>query len=87
MNSRPKQTRSFWPWEWPTLGAVSFRRCRLGGGTSQTAVNDQAGAKTQMAEIATAGVVALALLFLAPLISLMPEEPPWEPWSWWQRLA
>ena len=44
-----------------------------GGGTSQTAVNDQAGARSQMAEIATAGVVLVTLLFLAPLISLMPE--------------
>ena len=44
-----------------------------GGGTSQTAVNDQSGAKSQVAEIVTAGTVALTLLFLAPLISLMPE--------------
>ncbi|MFA9406228.1 MAG: SulP family inorganic anion transporter, partial [Anaerolineales bacterium] len=44
-----------------------------GGGTSQSAVNDQAGAKSQLAEIVTAGVVAITLLFLAPLISLMPE--------------
>jgi high affinity sulfate transporter 1 len=44
-----------------------------GGGTSQTAVNDQAGAKTQVAELVTAGVVVVTLLFLAPLISLMPQ--------------
>jgi high affinity sulfate transporter 1 len=44
-----------------------------GGGTSQTAVNDQAGAKTQIAELVTAGVVIITLLFLAPLISLMPQ--------------
>jgi high affinity sulfate transporter 1 len=44
-----------------------------GGGTSQTAVNDQAGAKTQAAELVTAGVVAVTLLFLAPLLSLMPQ--------------
>jgi MFS superfamily sulfate permease-like transporter len=44
-----------------------------GGGTSQTAVNDQAGAKSQIAELATAGVVVVTLLFLAPLISLMPQ--------------
>jgi MFS superfamily sulfate permease-like transporter len=43
-----------------------------GGGTSQTAVNDQAGAKTQLAEMVTVGVVVVTLLFLAPLISLMP---------------
>jgi MFS superfamily sulfate permease-like transporter len=44
-----------------------------GGGTSQTAVNDQAGAKTQVAELVTAGVVVVTLLFLAPFISLMPQ--------------
>jgi len=44
-----------------------------GGGTSQTAVNDQAGAKSQIAEIVTAAVVLVTLLFLAPLIGLMPQ--------------
>ena len=44
-----------------------------GGGTSQTAVNDQSGAKSQVAELVTSGVVLITLLFLAPLISLMPE--------------
>jgi high affinity sulfate transporter 1 len=44
-----------------------------GGGTSQTAVNDQAGAKSQLAEFVTAIVVVITLLFLAPLISLMPQ--------------
>ena len=55
------------------LGGGLWQAMPSGGGTSQTAVNNQAGAKTQIAEIATAGVVALTLLFLAPLISLMPE--------------
>jgi MFS superfamily sulfate permease-like transporter len=36
-------------------------------------VNDQAGAHSQLAEAVTAGVVVLTLLFLAPLLSLMPE--------------
>ncbi len=44
-----------------------------GGGTSQTAVNDQAGAKTQMAELVTVVVVALTLLLFAPWLSLMPQ--------------
>ena len=44
-----------------------------GGGTSQTAVNDQAGAKTQVAEFVTAGIVVVTLLFLAPLVSLLPQ--------------
>jgi MFS superfamily sulfate permease-like transporter len=44
-----------------------------GGGTSQTAVNDSAGAKSQMAELVTAGTTLVTLLLLAPLISLMPQ--------------
>ncbi len=44
-----------------------------GGGTTQTAVNKQAGAKTQVAEIATAAVTLLTIFLLAPLLSLMPE--------------
>lgn len=44
-----------------------------GGGTSQTAVNDQAGARSQIAQLVTAGVAVVTLLFLAPLIGLMPQ--------------
>jgi high affinity sulfate transporter 1 len=44
-----------------------------GGGTSQTAVNEDLGARSQIAALATAGVVLLTLLLLAPLVSLMPE--------------
>jgi MFS superfamily sulfate permease-like transporter len=55
------------------LAAAFTSAYPAGGGTSQTAVNDQAGAKSQIAELATAGVVIVTLLFLAPLISLMPQ--------------
>jgi SulP family sulfate permease len=51
-----------------------FQSMPSGGGTSQTAVNDRAGAKTQMAELVTAIVVALTLLFLSPWLSLMPQS-------------
>jgi high affinity sulfate transporter 1 len=44
-----------------------------GGGTTQTAVNRLAGACTQLAELITAGVTLITMLFLAPLISLMPQ--------------
>jgi sulfate permease, SulP family len=44
-----------------------------GGGTSQTAVNRRAGARTQIAELATAAVTLLTMLFLAPLIGRMPQ--------------
>ncbi|MBW8837255.1 MAG: STAS domain-containing protein, partial [Burkholderia sp.] len=43
-----------------------------GGGTTQTAVNRRAGARTQLAELVTAGAAVATLLFLAPLLSLMP---------------
>jgi SulP family sulfate permease len=55
------------------LAGGLFQAMPSGGGTSQTAVNDEAGAKSQIAEIATAAVVVITLLFLAPLISLMPQ--------------
>jgi sulfate permease, SulP family len=44
-----------------------------GGGTTQTAVNRLAGACTQMAELITAGAALITMLFLAPLIALMPQ--------------
>ena len=44
-----------------------------GGGTTQTAVNRLAGARTQIAELATAGMTLVTMLFLAPLIGMMPQ--------------
>jgi high affinity sulfate transporter 1 len=44
-----------------------------GGGTSQTAVNRLAGARTQLAQLVTAAATLLTMLFLAPLIGLMPH--------------
>lgn len=43
------------------------------GGFSRTAVNDQAGAKTGMAAIISAGVVMLVLLMLTPLFYHLPK--------------
>ena len=50
-----------------------FGAMPAGGGTSQTAVNCRAGARTQVAELVTATSTAGVLLFLAPVISLMPQ--------------
>ena len=44
-----------------------------GGGTTQTAVNRLAGARTQLAELVTAGATLVMMLLLAPLIGLMPQ--------------
>ena len=44
-----------------------------GGGTTQTAVNRLAGARTQIAELVTAGIALLTMLLLSPLIAWMPQ--------------
>ena len=44
-----------------------------GGGTSQTAVNQGAGARSQISGVVCAAVVMATLLFLAPLFGLMPN--------------
>jgi SulP family sulfate permease len=54
-------------------GGRLFQAYPAGDGTSHTAVNDQAGARSQLAEAVTAGVVAVTLTFLAPIIGLMPQ--------------
>jgi sulfate permease, SulP family len=50
-----------------------FQNMPSGGGTSQTAVNRSAGAQSQVAGLVTAVAVVAVLLFLAPLIHLMPQ--------------
>jgi SulP family sulfate permease len=45
----------------------------VGGGTSQTAVNRLAGARTQLAELVTSLASLATMLLLAPLIALMPQ--------------
>jgi MFS superfamily sulfate permease-like transporter len=44
-----------------------------GGGTTQTAVNRKAGARTQVAALVTAGIAIASLLVLGPVIGLMPQ--------------
>jgi len=44
-----------------------------GGGTSQTAVNRTAGAQSQLAGLVTAAGTLVTMLFLAPLLGLMPN--------------
>ena len=45
-----------------------------GGGTSQTAVNVRAGARTQLAEMVTAAMALVTMLFLAPLVAMLPQS-------------
>jgi MFS superfamily sulfate permease-like transporter len=44
-----------------------------GGGTSQTAVNRRAGARTQASSLFAAAAALVTMLFLAPLLGRMPE--------------
>ena len=44
-----------------------------GGGTSQTAVVRSAGGRSQKASLVTAGAAAATMLFLAPLLGLLPN--------------
>lgn len=58
------------------LGNVAggfFGAMPAGGGTTQTAVNRKAGARTQVAELITAAAAVATLLLLAPVIALMPQ--------------
>ncbi len=60
------------------LGAANvagsfFHSLPAGGGTSQTAVNAAAGARTQAAALVTCAVVLATLLFLSPVIALLPH--------------
>ncbi|MFV0389440.1 MAG: SulP family inorganic anion transporter [Pyrinomonadaceae bacterium] len=55
------------------IGGAFTQAYTGGGGTSQTAVNRDAGAKTQISGIVTALTVALVLLFLSGLIAQMPN--------------
>jgi high affinity sulfate transporter 1 len=50
-----------------------FQNLPSGGGTSQTAVNRGAGARSQIAGLVTAAVVIAVLCFLAPVVHLMPQ--------------
>ena len=55
------------------LAGSFFRSFPAGGGTSQTAVNARAGARTQVSELVTVLTVVATLFVLSPLISLLPQ--------------
>jgi sulfate permease, SulP family len=45
-----------------------------GGGTTQTAVNVRAGARTQIAEMVTAVMTLVTMFFLAPVVAMLPQS-------------
>ena len=55
------------------LGGALFGAMAAGGGTTQTAVNQMAGARSQMAGLVTALLSLGTMLVLAPLVGKMPE--------------
>ena len=55
------------------VGGGLFGAMPGGGGTSQTAVNSRAGARSQVAGLVTASMSLATLLLLAPVIALLPQ--------------
>jgi len=55
------------------IGGSMFQSYPVTGGFSRTAVNDQAGAKTGLAAIISAGLIILTLLFLTSLFFYLPK--------------
>jgi sulfate permease, SulP family len=69
----PKANRELLATGLANVGGAFFGAMPGGGGTSQTAVNRLAGARSQMSELVTAGATLATMLLLAPLIGLMPQ--------------
>jgi high affinity sulfate transporter 1 len=55
------------------LAGGCFQAFPAGGGLSQTAVNRETGARSQLSGVVTAAVVVLTLLFLTPLFENLPQ--------------
>jgi len=55
------------------VGGAIFGAMPGGGGTSQTAVNRLAGARTQVSELVTAAMTLVTILLFAPVLALMPQ--------------
>ena len=55
------------------LAGAFFGAMPAGGGTSQTAVVRAAGGRSQKASLVTAGAALATMLFLAPVLGLMPQ--------------
>ncbi len=70
---RPAPNRELAALGLANVGAGLFGAMPAGGGTSQTAVNRGAGARTQLAQLVTAAAAVATLLFLSPVVALMPQ--------------
>jgi high affinity sulfate transporter 1 len=70
---RPQPNRELLATGFGNVVGGLFGAMPAGGGTSQTAVNRSAGARTQVAGLVTAGAAVATLVLLAPLMGLMPQ--------------
>jgi SulP family sulfate permease len=69
----PRAGRELLATGFANVGGALFGAMPGGGGTTQTAVNVLAGARTQLAEMVTAAMALVTILFLAPLVAMMPQ--------------
>lgn len=69
----PQANRELFATGAANIGGAFFGAMPGGGGTSQTAVNRLAGARTQVSELVTAAMTLLTMVLLAPLIGMMPQ--------------
>ena len=69
----PKGNRELLATGFANAGGALLGSMPAGGGTSQTAVNRLAGARSQLAGLVTAAATLATMLLLAPFIGLMPE--------------
>jgi SulP family sulfate permease len=70
---RPRPNRELFATGAANLAGGLFGGMPAGGGTSQTAVNRHAGVRTKLAGAVTALAGVATLLFLAPVLALMPN--------------
>ena len=69
----PRANRELLATGMANMGGAFLGAMPSGGGTTQTAVNRLAGARSQLAEMVTAVVALATILFFAPILALMPQ--------------
>ena len=73
MNRLRAPIKSYWQRGSRMPAARSWGLWPPEAGTTQTAVNRLAGARTQLSELVTAGGAVVTMLLLSPLVALMPQ--------------
>jgi len=70
----PRADRELFATGLANVGGALLGAMPGGGGTTQTAVNVLAGARTKLAKMVTAAMALVTILFLAPLVEMMPQS-------------